>query len=203
MDDQMRFALSDMIACEAAIRKLGEGAGSMEEVADRIVRHLYDHLVDPRSGERSCILVRFFKTHPFGELDPGLRRIALHILDRPPESPAMKCLTLLATAGVRPEWNSRKSSAGHRAIPLPGALVADRLPMLGQLIRQFGLEVGAVLDPDPALLLDLEQRTYNVFHVPEASGSPYVPAQGEFVTPFGVRSVLGFGGCCPGGTSTQ
>ena len=195
----MRFTRSDMIACEAALRKLGQGAGSMEEVADRIVRHLYDHLVDPRSGERSCILVRFFKTHPFGELDPGLRRIALDVLGRPPDSPAMKCLTLLATAGVRPEWNSRESSAGHRAIPLPDALVADRLPMLGQLIKQFGLEVGAVLDPDPALLLDLEQRTYNVFHVPEAPGSPYVPAQGEFVIPFGVRSVLGFGGMLPRG----
>jgi hypothetical protein len=32
-----------------------------------------------------------------------------------------------------------------------------------------------------------------VFHVEDALGSPYIPAQ-EFVTSFGIKSVLGFGG---------
>jgi len=45
----------------------------------------------------------------------------------------------------------------------------------------------------------LQQKTYNVFHVPEAVGSPYVPEQKEFVIPFGIRSVLGFGGILPSG----
>ena len=43
-------------------------------------------------------------------------------------------------------------------------------------------------------LQDAEGRTYNVFHVEEAPDSPYIPAQEEFVRPFGVRSVVGFGG---------
>jgi len=54
-----------------------------------------------------------------------------------------------------------------------------------------------VVKPNPALLLNLEQRTYNVFHVPEAVGSPYVPAQEDFVIPYRIRSVLGFGGMLP------
>jgi hypothetical protein len=33
-----------------------------------------------------------------------------------------------------------------------------------------------------------------VFHVENALGSPYIPAQQEFVIRFGIRSVLGFGG---------
>jgi hypothetical protein len=33
-----------------------------------------------------------------------------------------------------------------------------------------------------------------VFHVENAVGSPYIPAQQEFVEKFGIRSVLGFGG---------
>jgi len=37
------------------------------------------------------------------------------------------------------------------------------------------------------------------FHVEEAAGSSYVPAQEAFVLPFGVRSVLGFGGMLPSG----
>jgi hypothetical protein len=38
-----------------------------------------------------------------------------------------------------------------------------------------------------------------VFHVAEALGSPFVPAQDPFVKRHGVRSVLGFGGMLPTG----
>jgi signal transduction histidine kinase len=71
--------------------------------------------------------------------------------------------------------------------------------MVAQLIRQFGLETAAVLAPDPAIMLDLEQRTYNAFHVLRARGSPYIPAQDGFVIPFDIESVLGFGGVLPSG----
>ena len=39
---------------------------------------------------------------------------------------------------------------------------------------------------------------YGVFHVPEAKGSPYIPAQ-DFVDRYGIRSVVGFGGVLPSG----
>jgi hypothetical protein len=41
------------------------------------------------------------------------------------------------------------------------------------------------------------QKTYNVFLVQEALGSPYIPAQQEFVVPYGIKSVMGFGGMLP------
>ena len=56
-----------------------------------------------------------------------------------------------------------------------------------------------VIKPDPKLLLDTEQKTYNVFYVPDALGSPYIPAQQEFVVPCGIKSVLGLGGVFPSG----
>jgi hypothetical protein len=71
--------------------------------------------------------------------------------------------------------------------------------MISQFIRQLGLEIGTVLEPDPELVVDLEQTTFNVFHVPQAAGSPFVPAQTEFVIPYGVQSVLGFGGMLASG----
>jgi hypothetical protein len=71
--------------------------------------------------------------------------------------------------------------------------------MVRQLIQQMGLEVNTVLQPDPAVVMDMTQKTYNVFNIPEAIGSKYVPAQDDFVIPFGVRSVLGFGGILPSG----
>jgi len=66
-------------------------------------------------------------------------------------------------------------------------------------IQQLGLEVNTVLQPDPAVVMDMAQTTYNVFLIPDAVGSRYVPAQDDFVIPFGVNSVLGFGGILPSG----
>jgi hypothetical protein len=197
MCDLANFSLRDMTECAAALRKLGAASRSMEEVARLIVRHLFGHLTTA-DGRPACALVRFFKTHPYAELDGDGRAFADRLLAGRPAEPGLKCLTLLATAGVEPAWNSRRESDGHLAIPLPGEEVVHRLPMIAHLLRQFGLEAGSVLRPDPGLLLDLHQRTYNVFHVAEAAGSPHVPDQ-QFVARHGVRSVLGFGGVLPPG----
>jgi hypothetical protein len=176
----------------------------LEEVANRVVRYLYDELRDPDAapgqgaGGRACALVRLFKTHPYGGLDGDLQAFARRGLDGPPAQ-GLRCLVLLASAGDRPEWNARRASAGHQAIPLAGTEVLRRSPMLSQLITQFGFEARALLAPDPALLVDLAQKSYNVFHVARAEGSPFVPCQEDFVVPCRIRSVLGFGGLLPGG----
>jgi len=197
MYDLSKFSLRDMTECGAFLRKVGAGAGTMEEVANRIVRHLYEHLADKRTGEKSCVLVRFFKTHPYEGLDSNLRETARRMLGQVPERSDMKCLILLASAGARPEWNSRRQSACHQVIPLASPEMVIRYPMISQLVRQFGLEVSAVVQPSPDILVDLQQKTFNVFHVEHAIGSAFVPAQNEFVIPFGVQSVLGFGGMLP------
>lgn len=199
MPDIGEFTLKDMVEFSAALRSMGSGAGSMEETADRIIHYLYDHMTDRKSGETSCALVRFFKTHPYGELEPELQEFARGVLNGAPTSPDMKCLVLLASAGTEPEWYSRKTSQGHKAIPLPSEHFIEAFPMVRQLIQQMGLEVNTVLRPDPAVVIDLAQTTYNVFCIPEAVGSPYVPAQKTFVIPYGVRSVIGFGGILPSG----
>ena len=193
------FCLKDMVEFSAALRSMGTGAKSMEEVADRIVHYLHDNLVDQTSGKKNCALVRFFKTVPYDELDGELQEFARGVLKGPPESPDMKCMVLLASAGARHEWNSRKNSVGHKAIPLPSEHFIDAFPMVRQIIQQMGLEVNTLLRPDPAVVLDMSQTTYNVFYIPEAVGSQYVPVQEEFVIPCGVRSVIGFGGVLPSG----
>jgi len=197
MHNLASFSMGDMIGCSSALRKLGAGAGSMEEVAQRTVRYLYDNLLD--GAGRACALVRFYKTHNLGQLDGELYQFARSLLDGRPESPSMKCLTLLATAGQIPEWNSRKDSARHKAIPLPSEEIISESPMISQLVKQFGLQVNVFLQSDPGLLIDTDQKTFNVFHVPEAEGSKYIPAQADFVIPFGIKSVLGFGGLLPTG----
>lgn len=194
-----KFTLREMTECGAALRKLGVGAVSMEEVANRLVGYFYNQFLDPETGQSALALARIFKTHNYGDLPLDLQRIAKQNLGSASIQPSLKCLTLLATVGDRPEWNSRTASTGHQAIPLPSEEMVTQAPMISQLIQQLGLTIGSVISPDPDLLVNLQERTYNVFHVPEAQGSPYIPAQDEFVCPFQIQSVLGFGGVLPSG----
>lgn len=169
----------------------------MEEVAGRIIDHLYGTLVDHR-GESACILARLFKSHPYGELDARLqsraRRAAPHAAIRP----QMPCLTLLASRGELEAWNGRQGSVGHQAIPLPSEQAIEAIPMISRLIRQFGLPAAKLVGSNPSLLLDDTETSFNVFYVPDALGSPCIPAQETFVKPHGIRSVIGFGGMLPG-----
>jgi hypothetical protein len=90
-------------------------------------------------------------------------------------------------------------SQGHQAIPLPSKEIVNRIPMMRNLIKQMGLSIETIINPDPDLLLDLSKKTFNVFYVPDAVNSPYIPAQENFVKPYGIKSVLGFGGILPSG----
>ena len=165
----------------------------MEEASNRIVRRLYDEL-QTADRDPACALVRMFVTLPYADLEPRQKAFAQSLLGPNEASPSMKCLTLLATAGLKDAWNSRTTSTGHQALPLLSEESIARSPMIAQLIRQLGVEIGALLDADQGVVVDVSEHTFNVFHVPVAPGSPYIPAQQEFVIPHGVQSVLGFGG---------
>jgi hypothetical protein len=175
------FDVDDVKRSGDVIRTLGDGAASMEEAAQRVVQYLYEEL-------DGALLVRLYKTHPFGKLPAAVQDFVGEPVD-----PDVRCLTLLGTAGDLQEWNDRRSSRGHQAIPLPSEHVVQQLPMVLQLITQLGLDVTTVLRPDPDAARALSQRTYDVFHVPDAVESPYVPAK-DFVEAHAVKSALGFGG---------
>ena len=170
----------------------------MEEAAQRVCRVLYEELITSEKS-KACALVRCYKTHPYGKLEPELQSFAKAVLQGHAADPTMRCLTLLGTAGDEPAWNSRRASAGHQAIPLPSAEMIEKAPMIAQLIRQFGLDLSEVVQPTTDLVRGLAGKTYGVFHVPDAGGSPYIPAQKDFVLKFGIRSVVGFGGSLPSG----
>lgn len=193
------FTLSELTDNLTRLRKIGLGAANMEEVANRMVRHFYDNFLLKGTMQRSCALVRLFITQPFGKLDTELQQRARQMLGNIEESSSHKCLVLLGTVGDELEWNSRKLSKGHQAIPLPSTQVLTSIPMISQLISQLGVDVNCVLQPTPSMLLAAEQKTYNVFHVADALGSPSIPGQSNFVIPFGIKSVLGFGGLLSSG----
>jgi hypothetical protein len=193
-----RVSLVDMTHASAKLRKLGDGAASMEEAAQRIVRFLFESFADA-NGARSCGLVRMYKTHPFGALPAELQQFAQGAAPEAALSAQSRCLTLLASAGVEPAWNGRRGSTGHRAIPLTSVEAIQRLPMVMQLLVQLGVDVARIVSADPQLIVDQAQRSFNVFHVETARRSPFIPAQDGFVVPYGIVSVLGFGGALPSG----
>ena len=194
MFDLSRFRLQDMTACGAALRQLGAGASSIEVAADRITRYLYTTLTTGPDEDPACVLVRAFKTHPYRRLSPELQALVDARLGGRPDDHEMKCLTLLSSTGAVSGWNNPALSSRFRVIPLDGPDALAKLPMFSQLFAQFHIDLPFLENPTASLLLDQYSSTFNAFHVPQALNSPYVPGQQEFVVPFGVQSVLGFGG---------
>lgn len=191
--DLSRFDLGDMLKSSLRLREASAGAPTLEASAQRVCRFLYDELRGPDT-QRACALVRCYKTHPFSLLDPELQQFARGLMGGEEPRSTMKCLTLMATVGQTAAWNSRFLSQGHRCVPLPSPDIVEKAPMISQLIKELGLELTSVLQPSPDVVKELAGKRHGVFHVEDASGSPYIPAQQEFVERYGIRSVLGFGG---------
>lgn len=194
-----QFTTANLHDTICAFKKIAEGARTLEEAATQICGFLYGALIDGKNGRKGCVLVRLYKTHPYGRLSPRLQTFARKIMGETPPTPTMKCLTLLGTAGIEPAWNFREQSNGHQAIPLHSVAFIEGAPMFSQLVKQFGIALPAVVTPDPNLILDLTKRGFNLFYVPQAKGSPYIPAQEGFVIPYDVQSVIGFGGMLASG----
>ncbi len=199
MYDLRQMTLRDVSECGLALRHLGHNANHMEDVCNNIIKYLDQNFVDKESGEKSCVLIRLFKTHSYEELTSDLQEYVREILGDNGVDSNLKLLILMATAGKLPEWNSRDKSVGHKAIPIANKEAIARIPMLSQFLHQLDLNPDIVVKPDPNLFMDLEQQMYNVFYIPDALESPYIPAKTSFVIPFNVKSVIGFGGLLPSG----
>ena len=191
--DLANFTIGSMLRTGVALRRDLREIESLEQAAQVAVRYFHSHCVQPDTGEGACALVRFYKTHQYKDLDPDLKRLANRQLKDMPVRPSMRCLVLLGTAGDEPAWNARQHSQGHQIIALPDADVVRKAPMILRLIEGIGLDVDAVVRGSPEQERS-DARTYDVFHVEDALGSPHIPAQTDFVVPYGIRSVVGVGG---------
>jgi len=171
-------------------------ARTLESCARVVCDVLYEELgAADRAGESSaCALVRCFKTHALGALEPSLRAYARTLADVGQAGrPDLPCLTLLASAGDEWAWRSRHTAGRHRLIPLPSQAALDRVPMVAAIFREFNVSIDEARPRHWGLSSDAP-RAYGLFHVEDAPGDPRVPEQDAFVRPYGIRSVVGFGG---------
>src|SRR3712207_5831092 len=109
--DLTKFGLSEMLRCSTELRRATKDAPTFEEAAQRVCRVLYDELVAP-DASRACALVRCYKTHPFGKLEPDLQSFARMVVKGLSIGASVRCLTLLGTVGDEQAWNSRRTSTG-------------------------------------------------------------------------------------------
>jgi hypothetical protein len=195
--DLRDFGLSEMMLVGAALRGAGKGSASLEQASQRVARYFVEEFVDGATGRSSFVLARCYKTHPFAGLPADLQQFARGVFPDQPLEPRTQCLTLLGSFGDDPAWQSRRGSSGHQTIPLTSERTVESLPMVARLTQAMGLAASELIRPDPSFLLEKDRQGFNVFHIEEALGSPYIPAQETFVRPNGVRSVIGFGVLVP------
>lgn len=175
-----------------------QGCRSVEEACQFFSSELYERCRFGPDQERSLVLSRIYLSLPFAALDPGSAQFAREKFRLDPK-PQDLFLSLVGTSGDRPEWCDRKRSEGHRAIPLDRQTVTT-VPMLARCFQQIGFDPDVVLKPGEGIHLEGVSRSFGLFHVEEALGSPYVPAQDTFVVPFRVRTALGCGTMLPNGS---
>ncbi|PIR00130.1 MAG: hypothetical protein COV66_08510 [Nitrospinae bacterium CG11_big_fil_rev_8_21_14_0_20_45_15] len=199
MFDLANLQIPGIINLGNKLRKASLGKSCMEDVAQEMVRILYDELVTGENQEKACALVRFFKTHSFNDLEPGQKDFAKNLLPENSDTDNLKCLTLVATAGEKPEWNSRAESRSHKSIPLFSAEIVKKFPMISGLYKQMGFDISNVIQPDLEFIANEIDKNYSVFFISNAKGSPSIPDQENFVIPHGIKSVIGFGGLYPTG----
>jgi len=103
-------------------------------------------------------------------------------------------LSMLAAAGAN---TNEKETLEDQTVQLYNGTPSS--PIVMQMLSAFGVikEIPAL--PKAELLVDGDQKQYNVFYIPDAQTSLLFAQQGEFVERFGIKSVIGYGGLLPSG----
>jgi hypothetical protein len=156
---------------------------SFEDAATVCVRAIYDGF-GQQNNTRSFALVRIYRLCRHGELLPELQAIS--------DPSVAEWMALMGTAGSQPAWCDRRTSNAHKAIRAVGE---NRSPMLTAAFNQLGFGNVAQADKMKAVTPTLIRGGWftSYFHVPRAFGSPFIPAQREFVEPYRIESAVGIG----------
>jgi len=182
----------------AKMRTQARKGQSLQECCQRLMETFRETFAD------SIALARTYATVPLNLLPEADRLLVENIVESAavPEKlkESTRVLSLLGTAGVRPEWCHRGGSRGHLAIPLLSEDFVAGIPMLANLIQQLGSSRSWYQKhTGPSTHVNNFGVFTDTFFVPDASesmdssGRLMIPAQ-DFVREFGIRSVFGVGG---------
>lgn len=171
---------------------------SLQECCQNLMEHFQDSFAD------SIVLARSYATVPFSMLPGPDRTFVEQIVDARNAGDVLnentRILSLLGTAGARPEWGNRYESRNHLAIPLLSEEFVSEIPMLASLIRQLGSSSSWFQKHTGSSgQVDSFGVFTDTFFVPDASrsldsaGRLMIPAQ-DFVQEQNIQTVFGVGG---------
>ena len=174
-------------------------ATSLEEAAQVLATALYTHFAE------SAILARAYVTVPFAALPPPTQAFVQAL---PGAAAALTgttpVLSLVGTQGQKVDWNDRRKSKQHAAIPLLSAEFVDGIPMIARLLRELGVPLDWIDSHDARRLVATIGTTVGLFYVEDAvramdeRGRKVIPAV-DFVFAYDVKSVFGTGGAYSSG----
>ena len=154
-----------------------------EQASQFVVRHLFQEFVT-EDGDAQLALVRIFRLTDVKDLPPDIRAMV--------EPGEQRIMALTGTWGLEEAWQHRSRSKGHQAVPISAIGVPEKIPMFQEVLTQLGIDIEHFYQTKELVVTG--KRPYQgTFHIPDAS-SPAIPAQNEFVRPYGIKSLVGFGG---------
>ena len=181
------------------LRQVLRECTSLEAAAQRLVESFYEEFSD------SIVLTRCFVTVPYRNL-PATSQIFVDELARSKSITAeikneTPVLSLLGTCGVLPDWNDRRQSRDHLAIPLGSASFVESIPMIARLLKELEVKLEWLSRVESGGFSEkrLGGGLIGVFYVREAAaardqqGRLIIPAE-DFVAAHQIKTVFGLGG---------
>ena len=188
-----QLSITEIFKLSKHIKEKCRNLSSFEEVAQELMRVLYSSLV-VKDGRSPFVLARFYKSCAYSELPDDIRNYILTKELKENLNSGNKYLTLLGSFGELDNWKNRNLSEDYKAFPIYDEHMLDKFPMLSAVFDQIGLDLSYLKQTDKNILAKEDHRQYGVFCVENAEGSKLIPKQAEFVKPYSVKSVFGFGG---------
>lgn len=154
-----------------------------EHASQFVVEQLFREFIT-EDGDPQLALVRIFRLVDVDDLPPDVQELV--------DPNEQQVMALTGTWGTEEAWQHRSRSQGHQAVPFSAIAVPEKIPMFQEVMRQLGLDLEHFYKTKE--LVATSSRDYRgTFHILDCR-SPAIPAQEEFVKPYGIKSLVGFGG---------
>jgi hypothetical protein len=160
---------------------------SHEAASQHITETLYNRVQS--DGEPAFALVRIYRLTRVEELPPDLSALT--------EPADQFVMALTGTYGQEEAWRQRKDSVGHKFVSLTKIAIPAKIPMFEQLlVRDMGVDLETLHGTRD--VLKSAKASGGTFYIENVPESPVIPAQDQFVKPYSVKSLVGFGGVIAG-----
>jgi PAS domain S-box-containing protein len=188
-----QLSIATIIKLSKHIKEKCTNFSSFEEITQELMRVLYSSFVT--DGRRSpFVLARFFKSCAYDKLPDDIKNYIHNNESKTNFISSNKYLTLLGSFGELDNWKNRYLSKNYKAFPIHDERLLDKFPMLSAVFDQMGINLSHLKQTDKSIIIKDYHRQYSVFCIENAEGSNLIPKQAEFVRPYSVKSVFGFGG---------